>query len=186
MSKPKLLLHVCCAPCFLGCFERLINDYNLSLYFYNPNIYPQDEHDFREDELKRLINENSIFKDIDIIEAPKNTKEWYALIKGREEDPERGQRCTLCFDMRLQETFEAVTTHNFDHFATTLTLSPHKNSNILNQLGAKIDKKTYLPSNFKKQGGMQISTKHCQDHNIYRQNYCGCEFSYKNMQAREK
>lgn len=183
--KKKLLLHVCCAPCFLGCFERLINDYQLSLYFYNPNIYPQKEHDFREDELKRLLNENSIFQNINIIDAPKHTENWYELIKGKENEPERGNRCTLCFDMRLKQTFDAVTTHNFEHFATTLTLSPHKNSDLLNHLGTKIDEKSYLPSNFKKQGGMQTSTFHCQKYDIYRQDYCGCEFSFKHMQNRE-
>jgi len=176
MNKPRLLLHTCCAPCVTVPVERLQHDYELSCFFYNPNIHLKDEYLKRLNEVIRLTKElglKIIIPDYDV--AP-----WFELVKGLEDEPEGGKRCSVCFEMRLQETGRYAKEHNFDVFTTTLTISPHKNAVLINKIGTEIGEQyqiAFLEANFKKQDGYRRSIELSKKHNLYRQNYCGCIFS---------
>ena len=174
--KPKLLLHSCCAPCFTGCIERLKDVFSVTVLFYNPNMDTQKEFDARCIEQMRICSEFNV----DFIKIDYNHQEFLDVINGKENCPEGGSRCFDCFYLRLLKTASFASENNFDYFATTLTLSPLKNAEKINQIGLQIQEKTgvkYLVSDFKKKGGYTRSIQLSKDLNLYRQNYCGCEFS---------
>lgn len=181
-SKPKLLLHCCCAPCSSYVFEYLVSYFNITALFFNPNISPKSEYDFRLNELKRLIFDMNLSQKINLIEKPYEPQEFTEISFGLENCPEGSFRCFKCYYLRLQKTAEIAQKLNFDYFTTTLTISPYKNADKLNEIGAKLALEydiEYLFSDFKKKDGYKRSIELSKNYNLYRQNYCGCEFSKK-------
>ena len=178
-SKKTLLLHSCCGPCSTACIERLKNFFDVTIYYYNPNIYPQEEFE------KRLFNQKKIiqyFKDIKIVSPTYDEYEYLKTIKGLENEKEGGKRCDECFKLRLKETALYAKLHGYDYFGTTLTVSSHKNEQHINQIGKEIEEETkvnFLYSDFKKHDGYKRSIDLSKEINLYRQNYCGCRFSIR-------
>lgn len=174
----KLLVQVCCAPCSSYSFEKLINDgYEVTGYFYNPNIHPELEYKRR---LEELIKFAGIKKYPLIIEEDPH-EFWFHRIKGLEKEKEGGKRCEECFKMRLEKTAFYAMQNGFDCFTTVLTISPHKNSSKINQIGKNIAEKyniAFLEENFKKKDGFKKSIKLSEEYGFYRQSYCGCIYSF--------
>ncbi len=177
---PSLLLHACCAPCSSYVLEYLSQFFHITVFYYNPNIYPESEYAHRVSEIQRLISELSPVYPISFLEGPFDTDAFYAAAKGLEKEPERGARCEQCFRLRLSLSAQKAKQGNFDYFTTTLTISPLKNAPLLNSLGEELGLQfgvPFLPSDFKKKGGYLRSIELSQIHHLYRQNYCGCVFS---------
>jgi len=194
-SKKKLLLHACCGPCSSAVLERLSEFFAVTIYFYNPNIYPQAEYIRRKDELKKFLADFPQGKDISIIENFYEPNDFYTAINIEQEpelkqEKERGERCRRCYHFRLQKTFEYAKEHGFDFFTTTLSRSPHKDSEKINTIGKILSQESTLPqflyADFKKKNGFKRSLELSQEYNLYRQDYCGCFYSYtqsKNTQS---
>ena len=181
-KKPSLLLQVCCAPCSSYCLEYLHEYFNITVLFYNPNIYPESEYTVRESELLRLIDEFG-FYDIKIMKVDFNPDEFYSTVKGYEDCKEGGERCKLCYRLRLEKTAKEAANNGFDYFCTTLSISPLKSAEALNTIGLDLEKEygiKYLLSDFKKKEGYKRSIELSKKHNLYRQDYCGCIFSKSN------
>lgn len=179
-NKPSLLLHCCCAPCSSYVLEYLSSYFNITTLFYNPNIYPENEYKFRAEELKRLIALMGLSPYVDFIEGTYEPEKFKELSYGFENCPEGSTRCFNCYYMRLLTTAAEAKKNNFDYFTTTLTISPYKNADKLNEIGKELASKygvKYLFSDFKKKGGYKRSIELSKKYNLYRQNYCGCEFS---------
>lgn len=173
---PKLLLHSCCAPCSSACIERLKDAFDLTVYYYNPNIDTISEYNARKEEQQRLCKELQI----DCIVEDHLQADFYTAVNGKEDLPEGGARCTICYELRLKKTAKKAIELGYEYFATTLTVSPLKDADRLNRIGERIQEELsikYLPSDFKKKGGYQRSIELSREYNLYRQNYCGCEFS---------
>ncbi|MDD2409708.1 MAG: epoxyqueuosine reductase QueH [Bacilli bacterium] len=172
----NILLHSCCGPCSSSVIEKLSPYFDITVLFYNPNIEPKEEYIKRKDEQIKLLEILNIkYLDIDYL-----NDEYRSIIKGYEEELENGQRCLLCYELRLNKTAKIAKENNFDLFTTTLTVSPYKNSKIINEVGIKIGKENnvlYLVSDFKKEAGYKRSIELSKKYNIYRQDYCGCIFS---------
>ena len=174
--KPRLLLHACCAPCASAAIERVKEFFELTLYFYNPNIDGRAEYDKRAEELQRLCAAFGT----DCVIAEFNPSEFYSAVNGYENCPEGGDRCSVCFRLRLSGAAEFAKKHGYDYFTTTLTLSPLKNAELINETGKSVAEEygvAFLPSNFKKKGGYLRSIELSREFDLYRQNYCGCKFS---------
>ena len=194
---PRLLLHSCCAPCSSYCMEYLREFFQLTVFYYNPNITISEEYQKRLAEEKRLIEaynrqvEEQDFSGmhstpgahrIEILEAPYDPDNWFQSVRGMEECPEGGDRCTVCFETRLEKSARAAAEGGFDFFTTTLTISPLKDAQRLNAIGQRMAEKygvTWLPSDFKKKDGYKRSIELSREFDLYRQNYCGCVFSRK-------
>lgn len=177
-SKKKLLLHVCCAPCSSACIERLQDYFQISCYFYNPNIDSLEEYQKRLEELKRFIKEAHL--DIDVIEDGYQNKDYEEITKGLEEEEEGGKRCFACYRLRLEKTALKAKELGYDFFTTTLSISPYKNSTWLNEIGKDLEDKyhiNYLYADFKKKNGYKRSIELSNKYSLYRQNYCGCIYS---------
>lgn len=176
----KLLLHACCAPCSSAVLERIANFFQITIYYYNPNITDQEEYQKRIEELKKLISLVKPKHEIKLIEGAWEPEKYNAIAKGLENEPERGKRCYKCYELRLEETAKLAEQLKIPYFCTTLTLSPHKNSNWINEIGENLDKEynsTYLYSDFKKKDGYKRSIELSKQYNLYRQDYCGCIYS---------
>lgn len=179
----KLLLHTCCAPCSTRAIEMLCEEYSVTVFYYNPNIYPEAEYIKRKSEQIKYIDILKLNgKEIDYIDCDYQAKDFYEnpLITSLTDEPEGGNRCAVCFEIRLSKTANVAKQNNYDIFATSLTVSPHKNASIINQLGNKIAKQVdidYLETDFKKQNGYKRSVELSKENNLYRQNYCGCKYS---------
>lgn len=174
--KPKLLLHSCCAPCSSACIERLKYAFSLSVYFYNPNIDDREEYEKRLSEQVRFCNDFSV----PVFQNDYSPKEFYNVICGLESAKEGGERCFKCYRLRLAKTAKFAKENGFEYFATTLTLSPLKNSEKLNEIGFDLEKEIgikYLASDFKKDGGYLRSIELSKQYALYRQDYCGCSYS---------
>ena len=172
----KVLLHICCANCATVCVERLRSQgLEVTGIFYNPNIHPQEEYQRRKDEFNKLA-EKAGFK---VIEAEYDYSRWFDAIQGHEADKEGGRRCGICFELRLKEVGRLAKAEGFDFFTTTLTISPHKNSSLINEIGCKLNKDKFLTGDFKKKGGFKQSVQRSKELGLYRQSYCGCTFSKK-------
>lgn len=174
--KPKLLLHVCCATCGAYVSQLLSKEFEVTLYYYNPNIFPKQELD------KRLIEVKKISKTFGfpLIVDKYDHRRWLKAVKGHEKDPEKGQRCCICYQFRLDQVFKQAQKHKFNYVATTLSVSPHKLAKVINQQGKDLEKKIgikFLDRDFKKQDGFKKSMELSKKFNFYRQDYCGCEFS---------
>lgn len=179
-EKPVLLLQCCCAPCSSAVLERLKEHFNLKLYFYNPNIYPQEEYEKRLLQFDKLLSNTDYPNGIETLSARYNQEEFFNAVKGLENEKEGGARCTKCFELRLEETARKAKEIGADYFCTTLSVSPHKNSELLNYIGIKTGEKygvKYLQSDFKKKEGYKRSTELSKEFGLYRQNYCGCKYS---------
>lgn len=178
--KPKLMLHACCACCASYVLEYLNGHFEIYLLFYNPNITSYDEYDYRYSELKRLVSEMGLSQKVTIVDSAYSPDEFLNSVKGLENEPEGGARCAVCFKNRLKETAKKAVEFSCDYFATTLTISPLKNSSIINSIGETISKDfsvAYLTSDFKKKNGYKRSIELSKEYNLYRQNFCGCVFS---------
>ena len=175
-----LLLHACCAPCSSAVLERIANHFKISIFYYNPNITDKDEYQKRIEEIKKLITLIHPKYPVKLIEGDYVPEKFMEMAKGLENEPERGKRCYKCYEMRLEETAKIAEKLGFQVFATTLTLSPHKNSNWINEIGENLNNKyntTYLYSDFKKKEGYKRSIILSKEYNLYRQDYCGCIYS---------
>lgn len=174
-QKGKLLLHCCCAPCSSACLERLKEFFDITVFFYNPNI-EDEEYERRKSELVRLIRETGW---AEILDCDHDTSEFYAVANGLEACPEGGERCQKCFELRLKKTAEVALSGGFDFFTTTLTISPLKNTEVINCIGERLGGDKWLPSDFKKRNGYLRSIELSKEHELYRQDYCGCVFSVR-------
>ncbi len=177
---PTLLLHACCAPCSSYVLEYLSEYFIIKVLYYNPNISPESEYEYRLQEEQRLIDTLNTKNKVELIKGNYNPNVFFDAVKGYEKEPERGKRCEICFNLRLEEAARYCKEINADYFATTLTISPLKNAEIINTIGENIGKKygvNYLPSDFKKKNGYKRSIELSQEYNLYRQNFCGCIFS---------
>ncbi|MDI6654373.1 MAG: epoxyqueuosine reductase QueH [Candidatus Hydrothermarchaeota archaeon] len=172
MPKPKLLLHVCCAPCSTHVIETLKEDFDIVAYFYNPNIHPIDEYKLRLENLKKL--------DVKSIEGKYDVDAWFRATRGYENEPEGGRRCELCYRLRMGETAMFAKDNGYNYFATTLTTSPYKNARVINEIGKKLSKKygvKFYSADFKERNGFKKSVELSKKYELYRQRYCGCVFS---------
>lgn len=203
-AKPRLLLHSCCAPCSSYVMEYLREHFRITVFYYNPNITAGEEYRYRLAEEKRLIeaynrqvetqdfggmNSTVNAERIEILEAPYDPANYLEAVKGYEECPEGGDRCGICFEMRLRKTAEAALKGGYDCFTTTLTISPLKNAARLNEIGRKVGEEygvQFLPSDFKKKNGYKRSIELSKKFDLYRQNFCGCAFSRKEAKEREE
>lgn len=178
-KKPKLLMHSCCAPCTTSCLTRIVDFFETDLFFYNPNITSELEYNKRLLELQKFIN--LAYNDsIKILFEDYNSQEFLSYVKGYEQEKEGGKRCKLCYELRLEKTAELAKKLNYDYFTTTLTVSPYKNANWINEIGLNLENKygvKFLLSDFKKENGYKNSINLSKEYGLYRQNYCGCLFS---------
>ena len=185
----ELLLHACCAPCSSAVLERLSNFFKITIFYYNPNITNKEEYHKRVLEVKKFISEFKTKYAISFIEGKYDPDRFFAINKGLENEPERGRRCYKCYKLRLEETARVASSLGYRNFCTTLTLSPYKNSNWLNEIGSELNKKyesNYLYSDFKKKNGYKRSIELSHQYNLYRQDYCGCIFSFKEKLEKEQ
>ena len=181
IKKPeKLLLHSCCAPCSSHVITYLTKYFDITILYYNPNIYPIEEYNKRKEEQIRLINSIKTINKLDYIDCDYDNDIYEKEIKGYEDCPERGARCNICFNLRLNKTAELAKKNGYTFFCTTLSVSPYKNATIINNIGEELAKKyniTWLYSDFKKENGYKHSIELSKEYNLYRQNYCGCIYS---------
>lgn len=179
-KRPRVLLHCCCGPCSSAVLEYLTQYFDLTLLWYNPNIYPQAEFDRRFQTLIKLIEDMGLADRVTVMAEARKSEDYYARVRGLEDEPEGGRRCTECFRLRLMETARLAKHYGFDYFCTTLTLSRHKDAVRINDLAEEIARATgvtWLPSDFKKRDGENRSIELCEQYHVYRQLYCGCEYS---------
>lgn len=188
-SKKKLLLHVCCAPCSSHVLQLLETEYDITVFFYNPNITSEEEYIKRIEELKRFVAQAPFAEGIDIKEGTYEPEKFYEMSEGLEHEPERGNRCYKCYEMRMRETVAYAKKHGYDLFTTTLSISPHKNAAWLNEIGQRLSddfQVDYLYSDFKKKDGYANSIRLSKEYGLYRQDYCGCIYSKKHAEERKK
>ena len=185
-EKKRLLLHSCCGPCSSYVITYLTNNFDITVLYYNPNIYPYEEYIKRKNEQIKIIELlNSKSKNnIDIMDCDYDNNLYEEKIKGLEMEPERGKRCEICYKLRIEKTANIAKENNYDYFCTTLSVSPYKNANLINKIGEEMERKykiKWLYSDFKKKDGYKKSIMLSQKYNLYRQNYCGCIYSKKNI-----
>ena len=180
---PSLLLHSCCAPCSSYVLEYLSQFFHITIYFYNPNISYEEEYQRRIEEQIRLIGSLPVKNPIQFRQGIYEPERFYELSKGLEACPEGGERCFLCYELRLEETAKLAKAEGFDYFTTTLSISPHKNAARLNEIGERLSGKydtPYLGADFKKKNGYKRSIELSREYQLYRQDYCGCIYSKTN------
>lgn len=188
-KTPRLLLHSCCAPCSSYVLEYLSEYFEITVFYYNPNIYPDTEYDKRVLEQKMLISAMNSKHPIQFVAGAYDKEKFYTMAKGLEEVREGGSRCFRCYELRLRETAALAKEKGYDYFSTTLSISPLKNAGKLNEIGAILSEEygvNYLFSDFKKKNGYKRSTELSKMYDLYRQDYCGCEFSYHEAEKRRK
>lgn len=177
--KKKMFLHSCCGPCSTAVIDKLKEEFDLTLFYYNPNIFPQEEYLHRFNEQKRYVLESNL--NIVVIDGGyEDCKLFYENFKGFETEKEGGKRCEVCFKMRMEETAKKAKENGFDIFATTLSVSPHKNAELINSIGRELSKKyevEFYEADFKKKDGYLNSIKFSKEYQLYRQEYCGCKLS---------
>ena len=182
---PKLLLHSCCAPCSSYVLEYLSQYFSITVFFYNPNLHPEQEYQKRLNEQKRFIEQFPVKNKVNFIESIYEPNLFFQEVKGLEQQKEGGSRCLKCFYLRLEKTAQKAQELKIPYFTTTLTISPHKNAKAINQIGNEIAKKyqlSYLFSDFKKRNGFKRSIVLSNQYHLYRQDYCGCIFSRNNKE----
>ncbi|MBR1864570.1 MAG: epoxyqueuosine reductase QueH [Ruminococcus sp.] len=180
LPPPVLLLHSCCAPCSSYVLEYLTQYFSITVFYYNPNIFPPEEYHHRVEELGRLISELPVKNKVTLIEGNYDPEEFYRAVKGLEKIPEGGERCFACYRLRLEKSAQIARDIGADYFTSTLSISPYKNALKLNEIACELGE-VYdvraLPSDFKKRGGYKRSVELSQEYGLYRQDYCGCFFS---------
>lgn len=179
---PRLLLHSCCAPCSSYVLEYLSRFFEITVYYYNPNIYSPEEYLKRIKEQERLIRDMNpnLLHPVRLEAGPYEPEEFYRIVRGLEKEPEGGERCFKCYELRLAEAAKVARAGRFDYFTTTLSISPLKNAEKLGEIGEKLAKTygvSYLPSDFKKKDGYKRSVELSEEYGLYRQDYCGCVYS---------
>ncbi|MBR6392556.1 MAG: epoxyqueuosine reductase QueH [Eubacterium sp.] len=180
-KKPRLLLHACCAPCSSYVLEYLSKYFDITVYYYNPNISPVGEFEKRFEEIKRLIAEMPLKNEVKLVKGVYRYEDFVDAAKGLEHIPEGGERCFACYRLRLEKTAQLARDEGFDYFCTTLSISPLKNSQKINEIGFELEKEygvKWLPSDFKKREGYKRSIELSREYNLYRQNFCGCVYSH--------
>lgn len=180
--RPKLLIHSCCAPCSSYVLEYLSQYFDITIFYFNPNIYPEGEYIRRVEEQKQLIQAMPLASKVSFRQGEYQPLDYYQAIKGLEKEPEGGDRCFVCYELRLREAAMLAKEGGYDYFTTTLSISPHKKSEKLNEIGRKLAAEygvAYLPSDFKKKNGYKRSIELSKEYNLYRQDYCGCVFSMR-------
>lgn len=185
---PTLILHSCCAPCSSYVLEFLSQYFKITVFYYNPNIYPDEEYFHRVKEQQAFIRRFPARHPIDFVEGDFDKDSFYAATKGMEHLPEGGARCFSCYELRLRKTAELAQAQNADYFCTTLSISPLKNAEKLNEIGMKLSTEygiRYLPSDFKKKNGYKRSVEISREYGMYRQDYCGCVFSMRERKNQE-
>ena len=185
--RPRLLLHVCCAPCSSYCMEYLHEHFDMTVFFYNPNIDNPAEYKKRVEEGHRLVGEMEGLESVEFWEGKYDPSRFHELVKGLEEAEEGQERCHICYEMRLREAAQKAAREGFEYFTTSLTISPMKDALKLCLIGEKAGAEfgvKYLPSDFKKKNGYKRSVELSEKHGLYRQNYCGCSFSRRSMKKR--
>ena len=190
MDKKKLLLHSCCGPCSTAVIERLVDsgEYDITVFYYNPNITDREEYELRKREQMRFLGEFSVERDLNLgfIEGDWDPELFFDCAKGLEDEPEGGARCGQCFLLRLEKTAALAKEKGFDCFDTTLSVSPYKNYDVISAIGAALSEKygvEYLSGNYKKKDGYRRSVELSKAYGLYRQHYCGCEFSKRDAEA---
>lgn len=182
-GTPRVLLHSCCAPCSSQVLARLSDYFLVTVLYYNPNIEPFLEYEKRKEEQKRFIKSFPSKNQISFLDCDYENEKFKTMAKGLENIPEGGERCHKCYTLRIEKTAILAKENNFDYFCTTLSVSPFKNSRVLNEIGNMLEKKydiKYLYSDFKKEDGYKKSIEYSKKYNLYRQNYCGCIYSKEN------
>ncbi|WP_099203766.1 epoxyqueuosine reductase QueH [Scatolibacter rhodanostii] len=185
-TKPKLLLHVCCGPCSSAVLESIASHFAIYALFYNPNIAPYDEFMKRKKEFVRLVGEMNLSESVNIISCEYENEKFEELAKGLETLREGGERCHKCYELRMREAAQKAKELGCDYFTTTLSISPMKNSAVLNEIGERLGEEfgiAHLPSDFKKKEGYKRSIQLSRDYNLYRQDYCGCIYSKAQREA---
>jgi len=180
-QRPRLLLHACCAACASSVLEELTRHFELTILWYNPNIYPQQEYERRYEALVKLLKDMDLAGEVEIVALPWRSQDYSCRVSGLEKEPEGGSRCTECFRLRLEETARMAKELGFNWFCSTLSVSRHKDAVRINTLGEEQAARfgvPWLPSDFKKRDGENRAVELCEKYNVYRQLYCGCEFSY--------
>ncbi|MCD2256340.1 epoxyqueuosine reductase QueH [Agrilactobacillus fermenti] len=182
--RPKILLHSCCAPCSTYTLEYLTQYADVTVYYANSNIHPRAEYERRRYVQQKFINDfnENTNNHVQFLSAPYEPNDWVKTMRGLEDEPEGGARCRVCYDYRLEKVAAKAVELGFDYFASALTISPHKNSQIINEVGVEVQhvySAHYLPSDFKKNNGYQRSVDMCKTYDVYRQCYCGCIFAAK-------
>jgi Uncharacterized protein conserved in bacteria len=177
---PTLFLHSCCAPCSSYCLEYLAEYFSITVFYFNPNIYPEEEYQKRVEEQQKLISAMPVKHPIQFMEGEYKPEQFFEIAKGLEHVPEGGERCFQCYELRLREAAVHAQKNKFDYFTTTLSISPLKNAAKLNEIGSKLAEEygvAYLPSDFKKKNGYKRSIELSKEYELYRQNFCGCVYS---------
>ena len=185
---PVLLLHSCCAPCSSYVLEYLSEYFSITVFYYNPNIYPEEEYYKRVKEQQHFIEQLPVKHPISFLEGEFHPEEYYEAVKGLEKEPEGGKRCRVCFSLRMRRAAEEAKKIGADCMTTTLTISPLKNAEVLNEVGEQISRElgvTWLPSDFKKKNGYKRSVELSAEYGMYRQNYCGCVFSKREREENQ-
>ena len=188
-STPTLLLHSCCAPCSSYVLNYLSKHFKITVLYYNPNISPKEEYEKRKQEQIRLIQEMPFENKVDIMDCDYDNDQFETLVKGLEEEREGGSRCFRCYRLRLEKTALLASQNHYDYFGTTLTVSPYKNSQKLNEIGYDLEQIYHIPylySDFKKKDGYKKSIEFSKIYHLYRQNYCGCVYSKKQSENKQK
>lgn len=186
---PRLLLHSCCAPCSSYVLEYLSDYFEITVFYYNPNIFPESEYTKRILEQQMLIQDMNVKHPVSFLAGSYERERFYEIAKGLEHLKEGGDRCFKCYELRLEEAAKIATEGEFDYFTTTLSISPMKNAEKLNEIGNKVGVKygvSYLQSDFKKKNGYKRSIELSKEFGLYRQDYCGCEFSFRDRQREKK
>ncbi len=184
-NKPSLLLHACCGPCLTYPLSILVKHFKVTVLYVNPNIYPKEEYELRYREVKRFVEEYQKDENvsIELVKEDVPYEDYLNIVKGHEKDLEGGQRCLLCHEYRMDLAYSYASKNNFDYFTTVMTVSSKKPSQILNEIGLELSKKyvntKFLEADFKKENGQLIGINIAKKYNLYRQCYCGCEFSYR-------
>ena len=182
MGRKQLLLHSCCGPCSSAVLKYITQFFDVTLFYYNPNIFPKEEYEKRLETQKNVIERISFSSPVSLLEGKYDPGRFSERISGLENEPEGGARCAVCFELRLEETAKQAELLGVHYFSTTLTVSPHKNAQVINEIGmqaAKNQGSRWLPGDFKKRGGYAESIALSKQAGLYRQNYCGCPFSKK-------
>ena len=187
-SRPRLLLHACCGPCSSAVLEQLCQYFDITILYYNPNIWPAAEYRRREEELERFVAAAHPLG-VTVVEDRYDPEEFYAAARGLEAEPERGARCTACYRLRMRRAAAYAAANGFDWFATTLSISPHKDAERINRIGQELAAEygvPHLPSDFKKKNGYLRSLQLSAEYGLYRQDYCGCVYSHAQSEAERR
>ena len=187
-SRPRLLLHACCGPCSSAVLEQLCQYFDITILYYNPNIWPAAEYRRREEELERFVAAAHPLG-VTVVEDRYDPEKFYAAARGLEAEPERGARCTACYRLRMGRAAAYAAANDFDWFATTLSISPHKDAERINRIGQELAAEygvPHLPSDFKKKNGYLRSLQLSAEYGLYRQDYCGCVYSHAQSEAERR